>query len=266
MDGEQKVFAPIALTIAGFDPSGGAGILADSKTFIAFGCVPAAAVTSLTFQNNQGVQGATHQSAETVREQLHAIVAEVKVAAVKTGMLPTPEIVREVARFLHETQLPAPVIDPVLRSTSGYELMEPDAVRVLLNELMPIARVITPNIPEAESITGLLIENEEGMRQAARKMRELGARAVLVKGGHLGKRGAQKQGSWARGQAEAIDVLDDDGSVAVFRGEWIESPSLRGTGCMLSAAIAACLGRGMSLEEAVGQAKAFVADAIRKAM
>ena len=188
-----------------------------------------------------------------------AIMAESPIAAVKTGMLPTAEIVREVARLLREEELPAPVVDPVLRSTSGYELMEADAIEVVLAELMPLARVITPNIPEAETLTGLHIENEEGMREAASRLRDTGAQAVLIKGGHLYRtaRGSE------RVNREAIDVLDDGGLVTVFRGEWIDSPPVRGTGCMLSSAIAACLGLGMDLQASVSAAKRFVADAIR---
>src|SRR5260370_11729531 len=149
MNREERVLAPVALTIAGFDPTGGAGILADIKAFTAFGCIPTAAITSLTFQNARSVSGATHQSAGTVRRQVMAVVAELPVAAVKTGMLPTREVVSEVARLVREASLPAPVVDPVLRSTSGYELMARDAISVLLSELMPRARVITPNIPAA---------------------------------------------------------------------------------------------------------------------
>ena len=259
--------APIILTIAGFDPSGGAGIIADLRTFTAFGCTPTAAITSLTFQNVLGIQGARHQAAEIVRAQVKAIMTASPIAAVKTGMLPTPEIVREVARMFREMELPAPVVDPVLRSTSGYELMESEAIELLLAELMPLARVITPNIPEAEALTGRDIESEDGMREAASKLRELGARAVLIKGGHL------KQRSEVRGQKSAktstaphpIDVLDDGGRITVFRGEWIDSAQVRGTGCMLSAAIAACLGLGMNLQTALSTAKRFVADAIRYA-
>src|SRR5712691_8277321 len=132
MNRDAKGSAPVVLTIAGFDPSGGAGIIADIRTFTAFGCTPSAAITSLTFQNARGVWGATHQTAETLREQVMAIVAESPIAAAKTGMLPTPEIVREVARLFRGTELPAPVVDPVLRSTSGYELMEEDAIKALL--------------------------------------------------------------------------------------------------------------------------------------
>jgi hydroxymethylpyrimidine kinase/phosphomethylpyrimidine kinase len=270
MNGKEKVTAPIALTIAGFDPSGGAGIIADLKTFAALGCTPAAAITSLTFQNTLGIQGATHQTAETVREQVMAIVAESPIAAVKTGMLPMPEIVREVARLFRDAELPAPVVDPVLRSTSGYALMESEAIGILLKDLMPLARVITPNIPEAETLTGLRIESEEGMREAARRLREMGARAVLIKGGHLKQRSEVRGQKSVRGtsptvregSAQAIDVLDNEGRVTVFRGEWIDSPPVRGTGCMLSAAIAACLAKQMNLEEAVGAAKDFVTRAI----
>lgn len=278
MDCEDKLAAPIVLTIAGFDPSGGAGIIADIKTFVAFDCLPTAAITSLTFQNSGGVFGAIHETAESVRAQILAVIEEFQIAAVKIGMLPTREVVLEVARLLRETNLPAPVVDPVLRSTSGYQLVEEDALEAMLSDLMPLARVVTPNIPEAESMTGLRIEDEDGMREAACKLREMGARAVLVKGGHLKQPGVAWQGSgqqelmagdqrWAqwRSSGQAIDVLDNQGHVAVFGGEWIDSPQVRGTGCMLSAAIAAGLSKGMKLEAAVSTAKDFVLKAIRNA-
>jgi len=265
--------APVALTIAGFDPSGGAGIVADIKTFTAFDCFAAAAVTSLTFQNTMGVFGAAHQSAETVRAQVLPVIEDFHVACAKTGMLPTREVITEVARLFRETELPTPVVDPVVRSTSGYDLIDDDALAALVAELMPLARVLTPNIPEAERITGLRIEDEEGMRHAARVMREMGARAVLVKGGHLKNResdaaeggASDERGHELESLPTALDLLDDEGRVTLFRGEWIETTSTHGTGCTLSAAIAACLGRGLSLEESVAAAKHFVADAIRQA-
>jgi hydroxymethylpyrimidine kinase/phosphomethylpyrimidine kinase len=249
---------PVALTIAGLDPSGGAGVIADIRTFLALECLPTAAITSLTFQNATGVFGAENLSAETVRAQVLPIV-EYPVACAKTGMLPTREIVVAVARLFRETKLPAPVVDPVIRSTSGYQLIDEEAVKALISELMPRSRLITPNIPEAEHITGLSIDDEEGMRRAAKSIREMGARAVLIKGGHL--RG-QEAGGRRQEAVQAIDVLDDQGQVKVFRGEWIDASEVHGTGCMLSAAIAACLGRGTSLEESVGAAKRFVTDAI----
>jgi len=258
---------PVIFAIAGFDPSGGAGIIADIRTIVAFGCTPVAAVTSLTMQNSTGVSGAIHQTAESLRAQISAVVGEFSVAAVKIGMLPTPESVLEVARLLQETKMPAPVVDPVLRSTSGYELMEPKAREVWLSELMPLARLITPNIPEAEILTGIEITNEHDMREAAHKLREMGARAVLIKGGHLeeksGVRGRRSVG--VDRNRHAIDVLDEGGSVKVFRDEWIDAPPVRGTGCMLSSAIAASFGRGRNLQDSVGAAKRFVADAIRHA-
>ena len=261
-----------ALAIAGFDPSGDAGIIADVRTFQAFGCRPMAAITSLTFQNSQGVFGAIHQSAESLLSQVLPIIEEFRIAAVKIGMLPNIEIVLAVARLVREMNLPAPVVDPVLRSSSGDELMAEAAIEVMLSELMPLARVITPNIPEAETLTGLKITNADEMCGASRKLREMGARAVLIKGGHL------EEGSEVRGQRsddpvkhvhavhdlrrQAIDVLNDQGQTTVFRGEWIDSPPVRGTGCMLSSAIAAGLAQRMSLEESVRAAKQFVADAI----
>ena len=270
-----------ALTIAGFDPSGGAGIIADVKTFQALGCRPLAAITSLTFQNSQGVFGAIHQSAESLRSQVLPIIEEFRIAAVKIGMLPNVEIVLAVAKLVREMNLPAPVVDPVLRSSSGDELMAEAAIEVMLSELMPLARVITPNVPEAETLTGLKITNEDEMCEAARKLREMGARAVLIKGGHL------EESSEFRVQSsedlvehvhrahhahavrdirrQAIDVLDDQGQITVFRGERIGSPPVRGTGCMLSSAIAACLAQRMLLEGSVRAAKQFVADAIRYA-
>ena len=258
MNSEEKNAEPVALTIAGFDPSGGAGIVVDVNTFASLGCVPTAAVTSLTFQNSSAVFGAAHQTAEIVRQQVNSILEGSHIAGAKTGMLPTAEIVREVARLFRETNLPAPVVDPVMRSTSGYDLIEPDAWDLLMSDLMPLARVITPNIPEAERMTGLEISDQKGMRRAARKIREMGARAVLIKGGHLGGQEAEEALEPPL-PLQAIDVLDDEGEVTVFRRDWIDGPSMRGTGCMLSSAIAAYLARGMSLEESVEAAKRFVA-------
>jgi len=243
---------PVALTVAGFDPSGGAGVVADVKTFTAFGCFAAAAVTSLTFQNTTGVFGAAHQTAETVRAQVSAVAEDFEVAGAKTGMLPTREIIREVARLFRETSLPAPVVDPVVRSTSGFDLIDDEALDALKRELLPLARVATPNVPEAERITGLLIRDREGMLEAARAMRELGARAVLVKGGHL--------------EGEATDLLlDEEGRVRTFTAARVDTISTHGTGCTLAAAVAACLARGLNLQESVAAAKQFVTEAIRRA-
>lgn len=248
--------SPIVLTIAGFDPSGGAGIIADVRTILHFGCRPVAAITSLTFQNRERVFGAIHESAHSLRAQILPVIEENPVAGVKIGMLPTAEIVLEIARMIRAQTLPPPVIDPVMRSSSGFELVEEDAIEALRDELIPLARLITPNVPEAEALTGIAVEDEPGMRIAAEKLREMGARAVLIKGGHVNQESEERQ---------AIDILDDEGKVTVFRGEWIDMPPLRGTGCMMSSAIASNLSRGISLPESVRVAKHFVADAIRYA-
>ena len=256
---------PIALSIAGLDPSGGAGVLADVRTFAAFACFPTAAITSLTFQNTTGVSGALHQSGETVRAQVLPIVSDFSVAGAKTGMLPTREVIRAVARLFKETDLPAPVVDPVMRATSGDDLIADDAVECLISDLFPTAVLVTPNIPEAERLTGLTIIDEQTMRAAAQRIRELGARSVLVKGGHLLTQ-RQAAGSGVQSERrEAIDVFDGDGEVTVLRGELVSGGEVHGSGCTLSAAIAACLARGMSLAEAVETAKRFVTKAIKNA-
>jgi hydroxymethylpyrimidine kinase/phosphomethylpyrimidine kinase len=182
-------------------------------------------------------------------------------------MLPTRELVSEVVRLLGEAKMPAPVVDPVLRSSSGYELMEPEVRDAWLTELMPSARLITPNIPEAETLTGMKITDESDMRAATSALRQRGARAVLIKGGHLEQRSAvgDQESANPQPKRQAIDLLDDNGTLTIFRGEWIEAPAVRGTGCMLSSAIAAGLAQGASLYDSVEAAKLFVADAIRQA-
>jgi hydroxymethylpyrimidine kinase/phosphomethylpyrimidine kinase len=254
MASTQPGTPPVVLTVAGLDPSGGAGLVADVKTFTSFGCFACAVATSLTFQNTMEVSGAAHQTAETVRAQVLPVVADFRVAAWKTGMLPTRGVIAEVARLARETALRAAplVVDPVVRSTSGFDLIDDDALDALKRELLPLARVVTPNAPEAERITNLKVEDEEGMRRAARMMREMGARAVLVKGGHLAG-------------GDAVDVLDDAGEVTVFRAPRVETTSTHGTGCTLASAVAACLARGLSLGDAVATAKRFVTAAIRRA-
>jgi len=263
MTEEPENSSAIVLTIAGFDPSGGAGIIADVRTILHFRCRPVAAITSLTFQNTERVFGAIHESAQSIRAQILPVIEESPVAAVKIGMLPTAEIVLEIARMIRAQTLPPPVIDPVMRSSSGFELVEQDAIEALRGELIPLARLITPNVPEAEALTGVCIEDEQAMRSAAEKLREMGARAVLIKGGHLNQKSAVE--SQESEERQAIDVLDDEGEVTVFRGDWIDTPPVRGTGCMMSSAIASNLARENSLPESVRVAKLFVADAIRYA-
>ena len=187
-DSNSRNLRSRALTIAGFDPSGGAGVLADVRTFAAFGLHAVAAITSITFQNATNVFGASHQSGEAVRAQVMPLLEEGRIVCSKTGMLPTREVVLEVARLFRETDLPRPVVDPVILSSSGHRLMEADALAALIAALLPLAALITPNVPEAQALTGITIESEADMRQAAVLIREQGAGAVLIKGGHLKKR------------------------------------------------------------------------------
>ena len=247
---------PIILSIAGVDPSGGAGIVADVKTIASLDCFPAAAITSITFQNTSGVYGASHQSAAVLRAQVQPILDDFKIAAVKTGMLPTVEIIAEVARIFSENDLPAPVVDPVMRATSGDSLIEDSALDTLRIKLFPLARVVTPNIPEAERLAGFGIENLDDIKRAAEKIKSFGPAAVLIKGGHM-PIGAT---------AEAIDVLlDETNGVTEFRRPYFDVGNVHGSGCTLSAAIASYLGRGKALVDAVYEAKGYVTERIRVA-
>lgn len=244
---------PVVLTIAGVDPSGGAGIVADIKTIAALGCFPAAAITSLTFQNTTGVFGAEHQTAATLRAQVMPIVEDVTVAAAKTGMLPTAEIVAEVARLFAEEKLPAPVVDPVVVATSGDVLIDEEAFEILKAQLFPLARIVTPNIPEAEKLAGFAIDSEEDMKRAAEAILLLGPGAVLVKGGHR------------KFNTDALDVLlDRQGIFTEFRNEYIDAGEIHGSGCTLSAAIAANLSHDLPLDQSVAAAKKYVTDLIRR--
>lgn len=239
------------MTIAGLDPSGGAGIVADIKTIYALGGFPAAAITSITYQNTTGVFGAEHQSAETLRAQVEPVISDLDVKAAKTGMLPTAEIVAEVARLFSEEALPAPVVDPVMVSTSGHDLIGDEAFQVLKTRLLPVARVVTPNIPEAERLADFSIQSESDMRRAAEAIKSMGVRAVLVKGGH---RAIENQ---------ATDLLLDENGFVEFREAYLEVGEIHGSGCTLSAAIAAYLGQGMTLDGAIRSAKSYITQQIR---
>jgi len=241
------------LVIAGYDPSGGAGVLADVKTIAAMGCYAAAAVTSLTFQNTQGVRGALHSSADVIQNQLDPILDDFTIDAVKTGMLPTAESIESTASCVEAHGLGPVVVDPVVRSTSGFDLIDDAALDVLVRRLFPLATVVTPNVVEAGRIVGFDITTESDMERAARRLVALGARAALVKGGHLDLDG------------HAVDVLFDGLAVHTFSDRRIESTSTHGTGCTLASAIAAGLALGRGLAVAVAGAKTYVTRAIRSA-
>lgn len=242
----------VALTIAGSDSGGGAGIQADLKTFAAFGVYGVSAITAITAQSTTGIEAAVALEADLVTAQIEAVAGDLPIAATKIGMLANAAIAEAVAAAIEELELPLVVLDPVLVSSSGERLLDEDGVRALCTELIPLARVVTPNVPEAERLTGLKVRDREGMLGAARALREMGARAVLVKGGHL--------------EGDATDVLlDEDGRVKTFTAARIDTNSTHGTGCTLAAALAACLARGLNLEESVAAAKRFVTEAIRRA-
>ena len=275
----------ICLTIAGLDPSGGAGVIADIKTFSAFGCFATAAISSITFQNTTGVFGALHQTAETVRSQVEPVIQDYTIDAVKTGMLPTREVIEETARLIQENKLKNVVIDPVVRSTSGFDLISDSALRSLVELLFPLSDIITPNIPEAERISGIKIETGDNIEKAARIMQSMGARNVLIKGGHLvnadfGLRNAdlgrnatvtKRADLESKGQKpktknpKARDFLFIGTELHIFEADFIETTATHGTGCTLAAAIAANMALGKSLKEAVEISKKFVTDAIRTA-
>src|SRR5205085_2255738 len=176
---------PVVMTIAGFDPSGGAGVLADIKAISAMGGFGVAAITSLTFQNTLGVFGAAHQTRETVHRQIEPLLEDFKIAAVKTGMLPTAEVIEDIAALIAARRLAPVVVDPVVRSTSGYDLIDDRALAALVEKLFPLATVVTPNAAEAERLTGIRISDLDAMQEAAAAIRAMGARAVLVKGGDV---------------------------------------------------------------------------------
>jgi len=241
----------VCLTIAGLDPSGGAGIIADIKAFSAFGCFAAAAISSVTFQNTTGVFGTVHQDAESIRGQADAIFDDLDVAAVKTGMLPTRAVISETAAILKERSVSKLVVDPVVRSTSGYDLIDDEALRILIEKLFPLSLVVTPNIAEAERISGVQIATRNDIERAAKIILSMGASNVLMKGGHfLDVRAPEKQ---------ARDILfASSGGSQEFAADYIETDATHGTGCTLAAAITANLALGKDLSDAVSISKRFV--------
>jgi hydroxymethylpyrimidine/phosphomethylpyrimidine kinase len=238
----------VALTIAGSDPSGGAGIQADLKTFAAFGVHGATVVTSVTAQSTTGVRARHDLPAAFVGLQLDAVLDDLPVAAIKTGLLPDASIVDVVASRLRTCATLPLVLDPVLRSTSGDALTTPDALAAIRDRLLPLATLVTPNLDEAGALLGHLVESVAAMREAAAAIRGLGARAVLVKGGHLPER--------------ACDVLATAAGIEELDGPHIAVGPVRGTGCTLAAAIAAELARGRALGDAVRVAREYVRRAI----
>ena len=262
---EQHAKQPVCLTIAGLDPSGGAGIIADIKTFSAFGCFAAAAIASITFQNTTGVFGAVHQTADTIRSQVEPLVRDYQIDAMKTGMLPTRDVIEETARLITENSLKNIVVDPVVRSTSGFDLIDPLALRSLIEQLFPLSDIITPNVPEAERISGIAIETEDDIKAAALVMQSMGAKNVLIKGGHLGIADCGLRNADFATKQKATDYLFIGDDLHIFEADYIETTATHGTGCTLATAITANLALGKNLIESVQSAKAFVNEAISTA-
>jgi hydroxymethylpyrimidine/phosphomethylpyrimidine kinase len=239
---------PVALTIAGSDPSGGAGIQADLKTFHQFGAYGEAVITLLTVQNSVRVSRVEIMPAWLVEEQLAAVIEDIPPHAAKTGALGSVEVVEAVARAAADFAFPL-VVDPVILSTHGRALLAPAAVRAVRELLLPYATLAMPNVPEAEALTGIAIHGLDDVRHAACVIRSMGARAVLIKGGHL--------------ESEITDVFFDGAEYREFPAPRISTPHTHGTGCTYSAAITASLAAGCELGEAVARGKRFIHEAIR---
>lgn len=245
---------PVVLTIAGFDPSSGAGVTADVKTIAAHGCYGVACITALTVQSTAGVRRVEAVSAQLVTETLEELSSDIEISAVHIGMLGSGKVVRAVSDFLARAELPNVVLDPIIKSSSGADLIDPSGVRLLIERLLPLATVTTPNAEEAAALTGLTVTNLEQMRAAATRLHEMGAASAVITGGHMEK---------------AIDLLSFTSrrgpEQEVFKSDRQESNSTHGTGCAFATAMACHLARGRGLPEAVLLAKAYVAAAISNA-
>ena len=237
-----------ALTIAGSDSSGGAGIQADIKTMTMHGVYAMSAITALTAQNTTGVRAIQESTPEFLAQQIDAVFEDIRPDAVKIGMVASSELIRVIAnrlRYYHATNI---VVDPVMVATSGSALMKNDALQTLTNELLPLAAVVTPNIPEAQVLSGLTIESRADMETAAKMIGDSHGCAVLLKGGHS--------------ISDANDLLYADGEMEWFEGKRIDNPNTHGTGCTLSSAIASNLAKGLPLPESVRRAKDYISGAL----
>jgi len=245
---------PVVLTIAGFDPSSGAGVTADIKTIAAHGCYGVACITALTVQSTSGVRRIKPLSPDLVAETLKELTSDVAIAAVHIGMLGSGKIVRAVAEFLAKEKPQNVVLDPILKSSSGTDLVDRTGARLLIEKLLPLATVVTPNVDEASALTGLAVTSPEQMRAAATKLQAMGAEAVVITGGDLEK---------------AIDLLSFTSKRGIeqeiFKSDRQRSNSTHGTGCAFATAVACHLAQGRGLPEAVLLAKAYVAAAIANA-
>ena len=237
-----------ALTIAGSDSSGGAGIQADIKTMTANGVFALSAITALTAQNTTGVTGIFETTPEFLAQQLDAVFTDIYPDAIKIGMVSSSALIETIAKKLRQYDAKHIVVDPVMVATSGSKLLQDSAIQILTGQLLPMAEVVTPNIPEAEILSGMTISDAAGMEAAAKAISEKYGCAVLCKGGHQIN--------------DADDLLWRSGTGKWFHGKRIANPNTHGTGCTLSSAIAANLAKGFALEEAIARAKAYLTDAL----
>lgn len=240
----------VVLSIAGFDPSGGAGVIADLKTFAAHNCYGVAAITALTVQNTQGVSEVHPVEAALLKSSIESLLADGQVKAVKIGMLANRANVEAVRQVLEAYPSLPSVLDPVVRSSSGKDLIDSAGLEALRKRLLGCVSVVTPNLDEAAALTGLKVESVEEMKAAGSKILEMGARAVVVTGGHLEK---------------AVDVYCAGSESETFTGDRVKPDNTHGTGCTFSSAMAAQMAQGRQLQDAVVLAKAYVTEAIRKA-
>jgi len=250
----MAVTPPVVLTIAGFDPSSGAGVTADIKTIAAHECYGVSCITAMTVQSTRGVRRVEPVDPRIVAETLQELISDVEVMAVHIGMLGTSDMVATVADFLHSAKLPHVVLDPILKSSSGQDLLDVAGRKLLTERLLPLAEVVTPNLDEAAALTALEVTGIEQMRSAAARLHSLGAANVVVTGGHLEK---------------AIDLLSftTNGRIEeeVFKANRLRSSSTHGTGCAFATALACHLAHGRGLPEAVLLSKAYVSAAIARA-
>ena len=244
-----------ALTVAGSDSSGGAGIQADLKTFAALGVYGTSAITAITAQSTMGVTSASALPADLVAAQIEAVAGDIEIHATKIGMLADAAIVEAVAAAIQELELPLVVLDPVLASKRGDRLLDRDGVQMLCTELLPLARAVTPNIPEAEALSGRRIQSLDDAKEAARRLHDMGPAAVIITGGH-GPRTSQS----------VTDLLFDGHHFVEMRAARVDSAEVHGTGCTYAAAVAAHLAMGCPIEEAAARAQQYVAGAIGHAV
>lgn len=251
---EAGASRPRALSIAGSDSGGGAGIQADLKTFSALGVFGMTAITAVTVQNTKGVSGYEELSPKTVGDQIRAVATDIGVDAAKTGMLASEAIIDAVADAIAQTRIPNLVVDPVFMSKHGHALLAEDAVTALRDRILPLAALVTPNLPEASGLAGFRVATRDLMEDAAETIQAMGPRAVLVKGGHL------------EDSDRSDDLFFDGEEMEWIEGERLRTPHTHGTGCVLSSAIAAYLARGEDLLDAARAGKRFVTEAIRAAL